>query len=671
MNFLDWFFVVLPLVIVAIAGLYARRYVRSVADFMSANRSAGRYLLAIASGELQTGAVVFVGIFESLRVAGFTIGWWGWLSIPIMLIVRISGFVVYRYRETRALTLAQFFELRYNKSFRVATGVLAFIAGIFNFGIIPSIGARCLVYFMGLPESVSLGSISLPTYVPLMALFLSITVFVATSGGVLTVMVVNAVEGMLSQVFFLIIIVSLLMMFRWEQVVTALSHRPAGQSLINPFDTSGLRDFNLSFVIMNIVIGIYMTMSWQNAGGYNGAALTPHEGRMGNILGSLREMGKGTVILLMAVCAITYLDHPDFAAQSALVHAAVHQIADSQAQEQMLMPIAVAHLLPTGVKGIFCAILLMGIFGGDATHLHSWGSIFVQDVIVPLRKRPFGPKQHLFILRCSIVGVAIFAFLFGISFHQTEYISMWWSVTQSIFVGGAGAAIIGGLYWKKGTAAGAWVAFFTGSVLSTGGIIARQIYGNGFALNGTEISLIACLAAVTLYVIVSLLTCKEDFNLDRLLHRGEYAAIKPLVGDTLIVPHRSAWIGRIIGIDDNFTFGDKWIAWFTFSLTALNLILFVVGTAWNLISPWPLAVWGVFWHIIGVGMPIFLALLIGVWFTWGGLRDMRDLFARLRVQTINPLDDGTVFDQQNLDELIVEDHAHGVHSHDNLMPPAK
>ena len=32
----------------------------------------------------------------------------------------------------------------------------------------------------------------------------------------------------------------------------------------------------------------------------------------------------------------------------------------------MELPIAVATMLPVGVKGIFCAILLMGVFGGDA-----------------------------------------------------------------------------------------------------------------------------------------------------------------------------------------------------------------------------------------------------------------------------------------------------------------
>ena len=176
MNLLDAILIFLPLAVVLVAGLYAKSYVRSVADFMSGGRSGGRYLLSIATGELAAGAVVFVALFEVVSHSGFTLIWWGWMTGLVFLLVTISGFVIYRYRETRAMTLAQFFEIRYSKSFRLFAGVLGFLAGIFNFGIIPAIGARCLVYFLGLPEhDTGFRRMPVPTYIPLMAAFLSIT----------------------------------------------------------------------------------------------------------------------------------------------------------------------------------------------------------------------------------------------------------------------------------------------------------------------------------------------------------------------------------------------------------------------------------------------------------------------------------------------------------------
>ena len=376
MTLLDWIIVAIPLLVVLFAGLSCRKYVRSVADFMSGGRLADRYLLAIAGGELQAGAVAFVAMFEVISHAGFALGWWGWATGPIGLVISIFGFVTYRFRETRALTLAQFFELRYSKSFRTATGFLAFIAGMLNFGIIPAVGARCLAYFWGLPENVTLWAHPVPTYILLMAVFLSIALFVGLSGGLITILVVNCLEGIIAQFFYLIIIVALLLTFDWSQIATVLQAGPVGQSLLNPFDTSQNRDFNIWYVLMGLVGSIYGTMAWQNAAGYQSAAYSAHEARMGGVVSGWRGFGKGAMGVLLGICAMTYLHHPHFAAQAASVTAEVGRISDPKIQEQMLMPIAISHLLPVGVKGVLCVIFLMGVFGGDATHLHSWGSIF-------------------------------------------------------------------------------------------------------------------------------------------------------------------------------------------------------------------------------------------------------------------------------------------------------
>lgn len=645
--------VALPLAAVLCLGLSVRRYMKSVANFMSAGRMAGPYLLAVSRGELEAGAVVFVALFEVIRHAGFSLTWWGWITVPVVIVVAISGFVVYRYRETRAMTLAQFFELRYSKNFRLFTGFLGFAAGLVNFGIIPAVGARFLVYFLGLPPSVVLFSHALPTYIPLMAVLLGITLCLTLSGGLITVMVTNCLEGILSQIFYLIIIAALLCLFKWTEISEILSRAEPGQSLLNPLDSMGLKDFNLWYVLMGLFVAIYGTMAWQNSSSYNAAAISPHASVMGGILGRWREMGKGAIITLLAVCAVTFLEHPDFAAQAAPAHQVVAQIENPQIRTQMEVPVAVSYLLPLGIKGIFCAVLLMGIFGGDATHLHSWGSIFVQDVLVPLRKKPFGPKQHVRILRLSILGVAGFAFLFGSLFQQTEYIVMWWSVTMAIYVGGAGACIIGGLYWGKGTTAAAWAALIAGSGLSVGGILARQVWGEAFPLNGIQVSFFATLTAIALYVAVSLLTCRKEFDMDRLLHRGRYAGLRQIVDGQSVVPpaakRKVSW-GRLIGFDENFSLADKWIAGSLFAWSVVWFGVFAAGTVWNLLAPWPLSAWSAYWHFAGIGVPIFIAFVTAIWFTWGGVRDIRSLFRHLREQKVNHLDDGTVVGHQNLDE---------------------
>lgn len=648
MRPLDWLLVLVPLIGLLCVAIYTRSYLKGVADFLSGGRVAGRYLLAVAKGEQGVGAVVFVASFEVISHSGFVLGWWSWISIPVLFIVAISGWVIYRFRETRALTLAQFFEIRYSKQFRLFTGFLGFVAGIANFGIIPVIGARFMTYFLGLPQTLQVFGWTIPTYIPLMALLLSLSLALTLSGGLITLMITNCLEGMISMVLFLVIIVALMFMFRWDEVSQVLENQPSGQSLLNPFDSFGLSDFNIWFVLMGLFGAIYRTMAWQNQGAYSTAAITAHESRMGGIMGNWKGLGNSAIITLLAVCAMTYLAHPDFANESAAAKAEIARIDQPQLQSQMSVPIAVIHMLPEGFKGLLCIILLMGIFGGDGTHLLSWGSLFIQDVILPLRKKPFTPQQHIRLLRWSMVGVAVFAFIFGCLFKQTEYIFMWWAVTEAIYVGGAGIAIIGGLYWKKGTTAGAWAGLLTGSILVTGGIIARQILGQGFPLNGAQISFFGSISACLVYGVVSILTCRKDFDMDRMLHRGIHAVASEQKFETKSA-RRVTW-GKIIGIDEHFTTGDKWLAGGLFGWSMLWFGVFVVGTVWNLIAPWPISVWSHFWFVVGIGIPVAFTLITAVWFSWGGVRDMRLFFRRLRERREDALDNGMVVDHHNLAE---------------------
>ncbi len=653
MHWIDWLLVFFSMSVVVSMGAYARRFVKGVADFMSGGRAAGRYLLTVARGEMFAGAVMFVSVFEMVTKSGFvtSTAWWQALYLPIALIIGISGFVVYRYRETRALTLSQFFEIRYSRRFRIFAGGLGFVAGILNFGIIPAVGARFFVYFLQLPPESVLFGLTIPTFWVMMTLFLGITLVVCLTGGFITMMTTDCVEGILSQLFYLLIIAALLATFSWSQIEQALGNRPPGQSLLNPFDAGEIADFNLWYILMSMFVWAYGTMAWQNSSGYYAAAINAHESRMGIVLGRWRDIGRLVTVTLLAVCAATFLAHPDFASVAAPAHTAIDGIHNEQVRSQMFVPVALSHMLPIGIKGLLCAILLMGIFGGDSNHLHSWGGIFVQDVVMPLRKQPLTPRQHIRWLRWSMVGVAVFAFGFGALFRQTEYIIMWWQVTTAVFVGGAGSAIIGGLYWKKGTTAGAWVATILGSSLSVGGIVARQFWGDAFPLNGLQIGFFASVIAVGAYILVSLLICQTDFNLERMLHRGVYAR-----ADDAAAPMRqekpSLW-ARLIGFDRNFSRGDKWAAGGVFAWSCCFAVVVIIGTIWNLISPWSDAAWSRYWRITAMGAPIVVAVVTGIWFTWGAVHDLREFFARLRAAQANPLDNGMVEGHRNLDEVAV------------------
>lgn len=645
MHLIDWIILAIPVLVAGTIAFYSRRYVRGVADFMAGGRNAGRFLVCAARSEQGAGAVVFVAAFQIFMVAGFTINWWSQIAIPISLFLAISGFVVYRYRQTRAMTMAQFFEMRYSRRFRIFAGGLAFFAGLVNFGIIPVVGSRFMVYFLELPSVVHVAGAEVGTHLILMGIFLTICVVVTTLGGQITVLLADCAEGMISQVFYVIIALVLIIgYFNWSDTSAMLLSRPEGQSLVNPFDSFSLKDFNIWYVLMGVAISAYATMAWQNSHAFNSSAANPHESRMGVILGRWRAFAVGVMITLLVVCAMTYAHGPEGAA---VVKASMDQIKDPSVARQMEVPIALSHMLPIGIKGMLVAICLMGIIAGDGIHLHSWSSILVQDVILPLRKKPLTTVQHLRLLRLAVVGVAVFVFFFGALFPLTDYVSIWFAITEAIFTGGAGAAIIGGLYWSRGTSAGAWTGLLVGSGLSVGGILTRLYYqevvGHEFFLNGREIGFFACVAAVLAYILVSVATCRKPHNMDKLLHRGAYAVASDAVlveGEQ--VTKKPTLMHRIIGIDENFTRGDRFITIGIFVWSIFWFGVFVVGSLVYLIYPWSAKVWATYWLITAILLPLIIGIVTTLWFTWGCWHDMKAFFRRLREERVDLTDDGSV-----------------------------
>src|SRR5215212_3055673 len=236
MHPIDWVLVAGTLALVLAFAVYTRRFVKSVADFLAAGRSAGRYLLANARGESDAGLANTRSKFEMVLVAGFVLNFWEKIQVPALLLVGITGFVVYRYRETRALTLAQFLEMRYSRRFRLFVGALAFVSGILNYGIFPAISARFFIYFLNLPGAVHIAEFTVSTFAVIMFCYLLITVFLVTIGGQVTLMVTDCVEGVLSHLIYVAIVVAVLCIVSWSEIVEVMSSRPPGHSWINPFD---------------------------------------------------------------------------------------------------------------------------------------------------------------------------------------------------------------------------------------------------------------------------------------------------------------------------------------------------------------------------------------------------------------------------------------------------
>ena len=676
MHWIDWTIVIVFMAILIGVAVYVKRFNKSVADFLVANRCAGRYLLTVSNGMAAMGAISFAAMFQQYYAAGFSAIWWLMMLYPLYLLFALSGWIYYRYRETRVLTMAQFFEIRYSRRFRVFTGILAWSSGIINMGIFPAVTARLFIYFCGLPGTFSIFGIEgVSTFVTIMIIELSIALAFTFLGGMIAVMVTDFLQGILCFSTLVVVMIFLLAKFEWGTVIESLQMAPENASMLNPFKTTKAEGFNLIFFMIYVFSMMYNYCAWQGNQGYRAAAKNAHEAKMSGIIGQWRGMIQVILLLIIPVCAFTLMHHSNFTVQAQEVNQTIGAISNEAVQKQMLVPIALTKMLPIGLMGLFAASLLAAAISTDDTYLHSWGATFVQDVILPFRKKGFSPKQHIWILRASILFVAVFIFFFSLLFRQNDYILMFMYMTGAIYLGGAGAVIVGGLYWKIGTTAAAWGAMCTGSGLAVSGMLTRTLWHQilpglqewfpnsnfllehveEFPYNGIQISFFAAVCAISVYVFVSLwewiIRRKPAYNLDRMLHRGQYAIKGEHVGEVVLPP---TGLKALIPSKE-FTRLDKVLY---FGLMAWCVIFFAIFLCvtiyhfiWGTTEGWWIKYWTFWTRLI-----VVLSTGTIIWLAIGGLRDMRDLFRILKTAKRNIADDGRVVGHHSLaDETLEKD----------------
>ncbi|MBO7721122.1 MAG: sodium:solute symporter [Kiritimatiellae bacterium] len=639
---LDWVIVgVLMAGLLALAA-YVKRFMRSVSDFLAANRMAGRYIVSVSNGF--GGAISMVALWEMTYANGLP-AQWGMLLMTMMgLCIAISGFVVYRLRETRALTLAQFFEMRYSRRFRIFAGSLSCVSGFLNYGIFPAVTAKFVMMFIGFPEAFQIFGVQVPVFPVLMAVNLSIAAYIACSGGEISIMLTDFFQGMVMLMVFLAVMFFFFHRFGWDDIMVGLRTAPEGASMINPFKAGKAADFNAVYFLIGVMGAFYTTRAWQAKSAAGAAAKTPHETVMAGIVSNWRELVSQLCMVIIPLAAYAAIKGPGFPEIASAVKERLAVIADPVIRTQMTVPTFVACVLPAGLMGLFAATVMMMAISTDSMYMHAWGTIFVQDVVLPSRGRPADQKRHLLMLRLGVLSVAVFAFFFSLLFPMKEFVLMYFALTGAIYMGGAGSVIVGGLYWKRGTAAGAWVAMAVGSVMGIGGILVQQFWKD-FPLNGQHIYFWTMCASIASYVGVSLLGPRHVHDMDKLLHRGKYAD----AGGPQPVRRRFS-LRSLTGVEADSPFFDKFIAYGTlvwsFGWVAVFVAVSVIGAATGGLTDF---FWEKFWYVKLILITGILGTICTVWIAAGGFRDAIYLVRDLRAEKIDETDDGFVRDEKNND----------------------
>ena len=746
MGWIDWLIVIIPVTFVVGMGVYSRKYIRGVADFLAAGRVCGRYVISVGDMANALSIIGLVAYVEVQYKTGFALGFWSQIIGPLGIFLALTGFCVYRFRETKALSLGQFLEMRYNRSFRIFAAALRSLSEMLANMIMPAVAARFFIYFLDLPQTLYIAGIAIPTFMIIIVISLVIAIGLIYMGGSLAIIVTDSIQGMLFFPLIAAFIIFIFYKFSWSnEIIPVMMDRVQGESFLNPYDLSKLRDFNLFMIFVAVFSSILHRASWIGTGS-TGAAKNPHEQKMAGVLGAWRGSITLVFYVLVAITIITLLNHRNWAPQAKdirdsisshisrelitddtnrkvfnarinAVPAQYHKIGvekplsqkvnlDTPTLEiahksfkefngeaagnakfqqyrtlfhQMMLGKSMRQMLPTVMIGLFCLLMILAMISTDDSRIYSATVTLTQDVVMPLRKNPFTPKQHVLTLRIVAICIGIFFFCGSYFMAQLDYIQLFVTLMCSMWLGGCGPVMVFGLYSRLGTTAGAFTSLIVGMVMSAGGILVKRNWAdivypwldeNGlvetvgnflttisspfnpyivwemnsvkFPINSYEIYFITMLTTLVLYCAVSYFTQKEPFNLDRMLHRGKYNLDHDKKED-LKWSFRTVF-SKMLGITKEYTIGDKVIAWslFLYSIIWGFVIAFVGVIIWNAFTPWPIQWWGKYFLIVYLVVPGVMAAISAIWFSIGGIIDLKHMFRALKERVDNPLDDGWV-----------------------------
>jgi SSS family solute:Na+ symporter len=142
-------------------------------------------------------------------------------------------------------------------------------------------------------------------------------------------------------------------------------------------------------------------------------------------------------------------------------------------------------------------------------------------------------------------------------------------------------------------------------------------------------------SSLSAYILVSIITYKKEFDLDKMLHRD-----KPVSTD---VKQESVPVYglRAIGIGSEFSKFDKvvyysllaWSGGWFLAFAIITLLKFTVGL--------PDGFWPNFWRA-KIWIYFTLGTIINVWFAIGGFRDLINMYKTLSTMKRDSGDDGHV-----------------------------
>jgi SSS family solute:Na+ symporter len=426
----DWIIVIVYLAGTIAAGLYGKKYVSGLSDFLVAGRQLGTFIGVATLAATEIGTITFMYYAELGYKTGFASFVNGLIAGAVMIFIGQTGFIIRRLRALGLMTIPEFFQVKYSRNLRVLTGILVATGGILNMGVFLKVEGTFLAIIAGIP----LSHLKI-TMTAILLLELVYTVL----GGMVSIVITDFLQFVALSVGTILITVYSIQVTGWGHMRDTV-YANMGSQGFNPFTNA---QYGWAYIVFQILLWMAVDTCWQTTAMRTFSTTDPETSRKVFSWTGFIYLGRGMMPMLWGIAALAMLG--------------------PKVNSLEAMPLMLTRILPVGILGLVVSGMLAATMSVNSSYLLGWSSIIAQDIILPLRKTPLSSGSQVLLNRVANVFVSLFVLFWGIWYTLPGPTYFYLNITASIFLAGVFAAVIGGLFWKRANTLGGYCAMITGA----------------------------------------------------------------------------------------------------------------------------------------------------------------------------------------------------------------
>ncbi|MBK8147453.1 MAG: sodium:solute symporter family protein [Acidobacteria bacterium] len=444
------------LLITMAAGIYVRKFVGKVDDFLVAGREMNVYLGIASLAATEFGIVTCMYTAEAGYKYGFAGVTPGIAMAVAMLVIGYTGFCIKPLRDSGVITIPELIEKQFGPRVRWAAGVVIVLGGLLNMGVFLRVGGQFLTRIVGLSadsfiEPQKIFGFSFGYLEMIMATLLIGVAAYTILGGMLSVLVTDFLQFVVMSAGLIAVTLLILVNIGWEKIATTVESN-YGAGGFNPFVHP---DLGWSYVVFQILLNTAAVLTWQTTIARVLAAKDSRTGQSIYVRTAFFFVCRFLIPAIWGIAALATLGK-------------VTNTLDA-------MPMFLSTFVPVGLMGLCIAAMLAADMSTDSSYMLTWGSVIYNDILAPFRKTPWSEKKGLFVNRTIVALIGVFLLFWGLLYPLEGDLWAYLGITGTIYLASISVLLIASCYWKRANSWGATASIIVAAAIPASFLILEKL----------------------------------------------------------------------------------------------------------------------------------------------------------------------------------------------------